>query len=116
MTLPAYTLDMTQAATYWPPPVPDGTGGVVFSAQPTVIACRWQDQHIMFHNAQGEEVMSSAVVYVDRELEIGGYLFLGDATEEADYIDAQEVGAKEIRQRAASPSLEGDMQLNKVWL
>ena len=115
----AYTSGMVQYATYWAPGVNDGFGGVAYGA-PVAIMCRWQDDAALVRSAQGQEVTSSAIVYVDRALLPEGYLALGDHTSEVDsdgMLDPLEVeGAHKIIQVGTSPSLDASLVLNKVWL
>jgi hypothetical protein len=115
----AYTTSMVQYATYWAPGANDGFGGVAYGA-PVAIMCRWQDVAALVRSAQGQEVASSATVYVDRALLPAGYLALGDHTGEVDsdgMLDPLEVeGAKSIIQVGTSPSLDVALVLNKVWL
>lgn len=107
-----YGRNMNQLATYWPPDGQDGFGMPRFS-DPVPVYCRWQDKVELFRDAQGRETTSSAVVYPAQPLEIGGYLLLGKSEAE----DPKKVpGAKEIRQKGASPGLRGRVTLHKVWL
>jgi len=105
----AYTRNLKQDATYWPPGTNDGFGGVSFGAA-APIKCRWEDKAELFRNAQGQEVTSSAVVYVDRVLAIKGKLALGT------FAGTPPVTAREIRQVGGSPNLKAARDLNKVWL
>lgn len=120
MTAP-YTRNMNQVATYWPPGVSDGFGGRGYGAV-VIIRCRWQLTNELFRGSDGQEYTSSAVVYTDRELVLGGLLALGDLTAEVDsdgQIDPADVATsdpREIRQLGQSPSLDATMALNKVWL
>ena len=103
---------MLQVATYWPPGEPDGFGGTAFGAPETVLV-RWQDKAELFIDAEAREVASSAVIYPEKPLEVGGYLVLGNSSE----TDPQSVSdAKEIRQSGNSPNLRQTEKLNKVWL
>jgi len=66
-----------QKAVYWSPSGYDGFG------QPTMgtavqITCRWEDVHEQFLDNDGQEQTSSAKVYVSQDVELGGYLWLGD--------------------------------------
>lgn len=109
-----YTESMNEAATYWAPGVPDGFGGIDFSGVvPVLIACRWQDATELARDAQGQEFISAAIVYPDRELAVRGFLARGDV---AAIGDPRQAGAREIRNVMASPSLSGDEQLFKVLL
>lgn len=115
MALTPYTADMRQEATYWPPEGNDGYGGVLLGA-PVGLMCRWQDQAVLFRSAEGREETSSAVVYPDRRLAVGGYLALGDGTSVPDPRGQSGLDAREIRQAGQSPDLVGSQVLNKVWL
>lgn len=103
------TRDLKQDATYWPSGSNDGFGGVAYGSA-VAIKCRWQDEAVLFRNAQGQEVMSSAVVYVDRVLAMKGKLSLGTLT------GAPPVTAREIRQISSSPNVSATHALNKVYL
>jgi len=109
VTLPPYTRNMTQAATYWPPGSPDGFGGVGYGAA-VAIRCRWQDKAELFRGADGQELTSSAVIYPDRPLARKGKIALGTVA------GAPSAGAREIRQISDSPDLRGTKTLHKVWL
>lgn len=105
-----YTRNMRQQATYWPPGQPDGFGGTT-TGDPVAIRCRWENKAEQFRDALGEEATSSAVVYVDRELVLDGYLTLSEYS--GTPVDA---GARQIRQVQSSPSLDGQRVLHKVML
>lgn len=107
-----YARNMPQTATYWPPADNDGFGNVGFDA-PRTLACRWQEDAVLFRDAQGNQQVSQAVVYPAEPLELKGYLMLGESVA----ADPRSVaGAHEIRQRAQSPNLRGTLTLNKVFL
>lgn len=116
----AWTLGMMQTATYWAPGESDGTGNVVYTDPPVTVRCRWQNKRVLFRNSSGEEETSSAIVYVDRQLDKKGMLALGDYTGDADSSEFlhpdDAVGAREIRQRDESPSIEAAFTLHKVYL
>jgi len=103
------TRDLKQDATYFPPLGNDGFGGVAYGAA-VAIMCRWQDVAELFRNAQGQEVTSSAVVYVDRTLAIKGKIALGTFT------GTPPAAAREIRQAGSSPSVDAQRALLKIWL
>lgn len=104
----AYTENMHEALTYWPPGGNDGYGGVLYG-NPIAIAGRWQDKRILFRDAQGRETVSDAVIYVDRELALAGKLFRGVSLE----LNPPAL-AKEIRDLQQSPSLDNELVLHKV--
>lgn len=115
----AWTLGLNQTATYIPPGPVDVHGQRAAPAAPVVIRCRWQDVAQVFRSPSGEELTSSSVVYPDRELEVGGYLILGDQTDGVDsdgMIDPRNVGALEIRGLGRSPTINADVDLHKAYL
>lgn len=106
----AYTENLTETLTYWPPGGNDGYGGTAYG-NPVPVAGRWQDKRVLFRDAQGREVVSDAVVYVSQALELAGMLYRGVST-----ALNPVAGAKEIRDVQQSPSLDGDEVLHKVLL
>ena|SRR6478609_1056237 len=107
-----YTRNMNQTATYWGPGTNDGLGGLQYAA-PVLVRCRWQDRQTLIRDAQGREVPSRSIVYVDREMKPQGMLILGDLTAQPNPLIAK---ASEILSVGNSPSLRGGLELNKVWL
>lgn len=103
---------MTQDATYWSPGVNDGYAGLTFGA-PTAITCRWQVENKKFVTVTGNEHVSIAAVYPDRELEPGGWLYLGTSVA----TDPRTVtGAHEIMSFRAMPDLSGTLVEYKAVL
>ena len=112
------TRNLKQTVVYWGNPQPDGYGGYVFDAA-VEISARWQDKQQLFVDRQGNEAVSRAVVYVDRDVDIGGYLYLGtlddlDSVQEADPYDVS--GAWPIRAFAKTPDITGEFFVRKVWI
>lgn len=106
-----FVFNMNHTATYWPRTGGNGYPGGNQYGTAVVIKCRWQDTQELFRDTSGEQVMSSAVIYSDRELARGGKLALDDFTGQSPVEDA-----REIRQVQSSPALKRDVALNKVWL
>lgn len=107
-----YTRHMHQTITYWSPDGIDAFGGRTFGA-PLEIKGRWQDKADLFRDSDGREVVSSAVVYVDQDVELRGYLYLGSSSaSNPQTVD----GAREIRNIGRSPDLGATQTLHKVWL
>lgn len=106
----AFTEDFHERLTYWPPGANDGYGGT-FHGPPEPRRARWQDVAQLFRDAQGREVVSQAVAYLDAPVALGGYLYRGvsDALQPG-------AGAFEVRQFQASPDLGATEQLNKAYL
>lgn len=101
-----------QTATYWGSPVPNGTGGYSFDV-PTTFYVRWEDRVEEFSDDRGEVQVSRAVVYVSREVEIGGYLYLGmSVVTDPTTVD----GAFQIRQTLSIPDLRNAEQERRAYL
>lgn len=71
------THKLNQSAVYWAVTGKDGFNTYTYSA-PVQIACRWEDRTDIVKNSKGEEVVSSALVFVDRVVSQEDYLLLGD--------------------------------------
>lgn len=93
----------------------DEFGQVQFN-DPIEIKCRWEGKRTRFINANGEEVVSEAVVYVDRELNPNGdYLWEGgldelpssDATpyDESEFRNANKKLPRPLRAFTKTPDL-----------
>lgn len=108
---------LVQTATYWPP----ASGGAnLFGAQPfgapVAMDCRWEQKAELFMDKNGKEVVSRAKVFfaAPNQPELGGYLFEGDATGEADPRTV--VGAYEIRSVGRIPDLRNLQALVTVYI
>ena len=73
------TQNLKQDATYWAVSGVDNFGDPSF-ASPVGIKCKWEDRTELFIDPDGREQRSRSVVYVDTDVVIGGYLFLGTST------------------------------------
>jgi hypothetical protein len=73
-----FTTDYNHKATYWGSPSRDGWGSVTFDA-PMVLDVRWENIAERVLSYKGEEFVSRAVIWVKIDLELGGYLFLGES-------------------------------------
>jgi len=103
---------LNQTITYWAPSSYDKFGVGTYDDPVTVIG-RWEDKQELFIDVNGKEVRSSSIVYLEDDVETGGYLYLGESTETTP-ID--ETGAREIRGYAKTPSLDAVYFLRKIWL
>lgn len=110
------TKNLTATAVYWGTPASDGYGGRTF-ADPMEINCRWEQKQELFIDATGQQQISRAVVYLDQDVDLGGYLYLGilDDLDSAP-IPEDVAGSYEIRGFSSIPSLRGDMNKRKAWL
>ena len=92
--------DLRQDVTHWTT-TPDGFGGFTFGV-PTALKGRWEDKATLFRDTKGEEVTSESVVYLDTDVVVGDYLFLG-VSAAADPTTV--AGARQIRQFFKTPDL-----------
>lgn len=94
----------------------DSHGRPVF-ADPVEISCRWEDKTEKFVDQNGEEVLSQAKVFVDRDVCIGGVLMLGSIGSGLNLTDPKKnVGAYEIRRFEKLPNLKVTEYLRTVYL
>lgn len=73
------TRKLNQKAIYWEKSTQDGYGDYTYLS-PVEIDCRWSTETEMVKNSKGEEVISTAKIFVDRVLNIEGFLSLGEIT------------------------------------
>jgi len=109
MPMSWYTRMLNQKATYWTTE-PDGYGGYTYVNQGT-IQCRWEDKSELFRDAEGNEVMSNAEVFVNQTLEVEGYLYKGESVASSPPNDA-----RQIRQFHEIPSIDARISEYKAWL
>ncbi len=81
--------------TYWAA-TPDGFGGFTFTA-PVTMKGRWEGRNELFRTLTGEEIVSEAIVFVEFDVAINGYLFDGTSV-------------------AADPTLVGEARLIKQFV
>jgi len=76
MSIPIKTSNLNQTAVLWMAGA-QGFDGAYTYASPVEIACRWEDKIEIIKNNEGREIVSSARVFVDREITHDSYLYLG---------------------------------------
>lgn len=99
------------ALTYWAA-TPDGYGGFSFAA-PIHISGRWEDKTVNTIAANGDAIISQAIVYVDRDLEINGYLIRGSVSDPDPTLLN---GAYRISRIDKTPNIRYSDYLRKVTL
>jgi len=110
---------MNQVAVYWGNPQSDGSGGRSFGESPVEIDCRWEQRSELYVDSSGQEKRSQAGVYVNQDLDCGGYLYLGElddlsVAEQSDPLIVAE--AYEIRGFEKTPSFRADIVIRKALL
>lgn len=95
--------NLNQDITYWPPENGSQTndfGHATFDGG-ILIKGRWEDRVQNIRKPNGDEVVSMAEVMVDTDVEVDGYLALGDYTSQ----DTPTEGAREIQDVRKTPDL-----------
>lgn len=108
-----YVKNMNQTFVYWGSPVNDGSGGFTFAA-PVEIKGRMEDCMEIVRSKDGRELVSTAQVFVDRELDMDGYLVEGNLDTYA-AVNPQDIAeAFQIMTKGSSPNLAGTIEL--LWV
>jgi hypothetical protein len=108
---------LNQTAVYWGSPT-QGQWGTTF-ADPVEIACRWQVVRKQYLDANTGQIRTSrAVIYSNVDLDLGGYLWLGELAElpSGQNSPLDLAGAYEIKGYEKHPSLDGLEFLRKAML
>lgn len=113
-----FTQSLKQTAVYWGGPTNTVDGDRTFDAA-VELAVRWEVRHELFNDQYGQEQRSNAIVYLAQDVDLGGYLFLGDL----DDLDSAQEGdpmtvkaAREVRGLDKSPDYRGTGYMRKVYL
>jgi hypothetical protein len=101
-------------ATWWALSGDDGHGGDTFAA-PVLIDTRWEDRQETFYGAlDRRELVSKAVVHVDRDMAVGDYLVLGNQTGQSNPTSV--AGAMKIQRYDKVPNLRNLDAVRRVVL
>jgi len=73
-----YSELLRETATYWTPPLRDGSGGYIWSAPFTMLS-KWEAVSNLVYASDGSHIVSGTVVYLSSVIEPGGYLYEGSA-------------------------------------
>ncbi len=99
---------------YWAPMgkgAPDRFGRKTYQ-EPQQLFCRWDDKQELIKLENGEQYMSSATVYVDIDLELGGILWHGLLADRP----ATPPGSCIIVHKSANPNLKNTEILRTVYI
>lgn len=115
------TKNLKQAVVYWGNPTPTGVG---YSYDDAVeLNARWEDRQEVFTDVDGKERVSQAIVYVDQDVVVGGYLYLGDLDDLGDSSSGLDISDPQavsptypIRAFSKIPNLRATEYERKVWL
>lgn len=102
-----------QIITYWSEDVIDGFGNRTFKA-PVILQGRWEERTDLEIAFEGEVKPSKAVVYLQSDIVLGGFLALGDQTATADpnSLDAAFI----IKSFTKMPSVDATEFIRKAML
>lgn len=106
-------LGLNQEITYWAPGAEDRYGTITYG-EPTLLRGRWEDRNEEVKTTGGDTIVSRAVVFVDRDLLIGGYLAKGDYSTLSDPTLIASAG--EIQVWAAVPDLRNVSTERRAFL
>jgi len=91
--------------------------GQPIPSTPVEIKCRWEDVGEEFLDGTGTIQLSRAKVYVDRDVEVGGILMLGELDSGVDESNPKEnENAWEIRRFEKLPTLKATQFLRTCYL
>ena len=104
--------NFNQVLTYWGSPSRDGFGGSSY-ASPILLECRWEEKMTQFTTPVGVMKTSKAEIFVNQPLDIGGFIILGDHT---DQTLPGDVNAFQIEQSMEIPNLRTIQSEIKVYV
>jgi len=113
-----------QTAVYWGNPKESGMGGFTFDnpveLTPPASGVRWEEKTQLVATGRGAEEVSDAEILVCQDLDIDGYLYLGnlsDLTAEEKADPTQVEGARQIMSRSKIPMVFSTTEfVRKVYL
>lgn len=113
-----------QTAVYWPLASVDSGGvaaddyGVPEVTNPFEISVRWEDRNEEFLDATQTRQLSNAIVFVDRDVDVGGILMLGVLTDVVAGADVKDKNrtAFEIKRYDKLPNLRATEFLRTAFL
>lgn len=109
---------LNQTLVYWANPVNDGEGGYTFD-DPVEIRGRCEYRVEMVRTETGEEQVSRARIYLEEELDTGGYIYLGsldDSGIDTDSHPNDVDGSMRIFSQDKVPRLRGNGFLYKAFV
>lgn len=80
------TKNHNQTVVYWALDAKDKWGNRTFVA-PVELAARWEDRQDLFIDASGRESVSRAFIFLGQDIDLGGFLFLGELSDIDSSVD-----------------------------
>ena len=117
MTLHTDTRHLREDVTHWPVTGSNGFGGFNFGA-PVLLKGRWEEKAELFMDPNGEEVASTAIVYLSADTDVGDYICHGDyvTTPVADPTSLTTEVTHRIKQGHRTTDLRAVRAIRKVYL
>lgn len=108
---------LNQYCVYWEPFSVDGYGTIIWD-DPVELSCRWESANELFVDSSGEELRSTAKVYLEDDVVVGGYLYLGELNSAFTSSDdpALTKTSYRIKRFDKIPDLSGTEFLRRAWL
>jgi hypothetical protein len=108
---------LKQTAVYWPLGTVGEFGSTSFGT-PVQVVCRWEETAEEFLDKEGVRQISRAVVYVNRDVALGGLLKQGALTSvETAWTDpSAQAGVWRIRSFASTPNFKAREFLRKAMI
>jgi hypothetical protein len=114
---------LRQTAVWWPLASANSGGididqyGRPVHAAPLEIKCRWEDVAVEYISPDGTQQTSKSVVYVDRDVQVGEMLMLGQLSDVTNMSQPwNNAGALEVKQFSKLPDLRARRYLRTVYL
>lgn len=108
----SFSQGLNQDITYWPTTGYGGFGSNTFGS-PVTIKGRWEEKSELIRDKTGSEVVSTTRVYLNQDIAMDGFLFLGTSVA-ADPTGL--AGAYEIRQLSKIPDLRNLQSVRVAFL
>ena len=104
------TKNLRDTLTLWSESSTDIYGNATWNS-PVQKKCRWEDRQIEFRDNNGNTLISSAVVYVGEDFNVGDYVYLGVSSD-----SSPPSSAHQIKNVQRAPSVRGNVTWRKLIL
>ena len=104
---------LRETITHWPVTGTDDYGSYTYGT-PTTQRARWEETQTKFINAEGEEVVSRAVITLSRAVATLDFIAPGDLTHEA--TPTRALGAYQVRGYSRTSNLRNSQNLMQAFI
>lgn len=106
------TFGLQQTLTIWVATGRDGYNNPTFAA-PEERPCRWEQRNTKIQTEDGKEITARGRIFLDRDLAVGDYIFLG-LSAELNPLETQ--GASRVMEFRKTPSIDGNSFERKAYI